>query len=51
LLIHATLGVALSFDARILSDFLGSAVVPTAAVGVSPTAFPVTNERTLWVNP
>ena len=40
-----------STSARITSDFLGSAVVPTAAVGVSPTAFPVPDARTLWMNP
>jgi hypothetical protein len=35
--------------ARIMSDFFGSAVVSTAAVGVSPTAFPVPNGLTLLV--
>ncbi len=45
-----TLPMSFSNQARIMSNILGSAVVPTAAVGVSPTAFPVQNGRTFWAS-
>jgi hypothetical protein len=39
-----------SGETPIISDFLGSATVSVASVGVSPTEFTVRNGPTCWVS-